>query len=191
MHWIPDYNIILASKSPRRQQLLKSLGLSFSVVTKEVEEIFPDHLSKEQVPIYLAELKAVPFKNELKATDLLITADTIVCLGEKILGKPENHDQAFNMLNDLSDQKHQVLTGVCLSSENKMESFYASTAVQFKKLTAEEINYYITTFKPYDKAGAYGIQEWIGAIGITGIQGSYYNVMGLPIQKLYEKIQTF
>ena len=191
MHWIPDYNIILASKSPRRQQLLKSLGLSFSVVTKEVEEVYPEHLSKVEVPVYLAELKAKPFKSELKSTDLLITADTIVCLGEKILGKPANYEQAFQMLEELSNNRHQVLTGVCLSSENKMKSFYASTTVQFKKLTTKEIDYYITTFKPYDKAGAYGIQEWIGAVGITSIEGSYYNVMGLPIQKLYEKIQTF
>lgn len=191
MNWYPRYNIILASKSPRRQQLLRSLGLTFSVKIKEIEEVFPEGLSKEEVPVYLAELKAAPFENELSENDLLITADTVVCLDNEILGKPADYEEAYQMLRNLSNKTHEVITGVCLTSKNKKRSFYAVTNVEFKSLSGDEIDYYIQNYKPYDKAGAYGIQEWIGAIGITHIEGSFYNVMGLPIQKLYEKIQTF
>ncbi|MCY1722909.1 Maf family nucleotide pyrophosphatase [Prolixibacteraceae bacterium Z1-6] len=191
MEWFPKYNFILASKSPRRQQLLKSLNIDFSVETKEVDEIYPENLKKEEVPVFLAELKSKPFLSELSDKDLLITADTVVCLGEDILGKPKDYEEAFKMIQNLSGKEHQVITGVCLSSEKKMHSFYSLTNVQFKKLTNQEINYYIQQFKPFDKAGAYGIQEWIGTIGITHIEGSFYNVMGLPIQKLYEEIQKF
>ena len=191
MNWFPEYNILLASKSPRRQQLLKSIGIEFQVTTKEVDEIYPENLSREQVPVFLAELKSKPFLDELSDNDLLITADTVVCLEDDILGKPKNYDDAFNMLQNLSGKEHQVITGVCLTSRQKTRSFYSLTNVQFKKLTSQEIEYYITNFKPYDKAGAYGIQEWIGSIGITHIEGSFYNVMGLPIQKLYEEIQKF
>lgn len=191
MEWLPEYNIILASKSPRRQQLLQTLGLSFTVKTKEVEELYPDELSNVEVPVYLAQLKATPFQSELKTNDLLITADTIVCLGDVILGKPADYDEAFQMLRSLSHRTHEVITGVCLTSKYKQLTFHATSHVEFKVLTKAEIDYYIRTFKPFDKAGAYGIQEWIGAIGITHIEGSFYNVMGLPIQKLYDKIQTF
>ena len=191
MNWYPRYNIILASKSPRRQQLLRTLGLTFSVKIKEIEEVFPEGLSKEEVPVYLAELKAAPFENELSENDLLITADTVVCLDNEILGKPADYEEAYQMLRNLSNKTHEVITGVCLTSKNKKRSFYAVTNVEFKSLSGDEIDYYIQNYKPYDKAGAYGIQEWIGAIGITHIEGSFYNVMGLPIQKLYEKIQTF
>ncbi len=191
MKWYPDYNFILASKSPRRQQLLQSLDLEFTVLTREVDEIYPEHLSKEEVPVYLAELKANAFQTELKANDLLITADTIVCLREQILGKPESYQDAFNMLKSLSACKHEVITGVCLFSQKKKVSFFSSTDVEFKKLSDEEIDYYIQNYKPYDKAGSYGIQEWIGSIGIRRIEGSFYNVMGLPIQKLYEEIKKF
>lgn len=191
MHWFPEYNIILASKSPRRQQLVKSLGIDFSVKTIDVEENYPEHLSMEEVPLYLAELKAKPFVNGLLPNDLVITADTVVCVDNQILGKPENEKEACNMLQKLSNREHQVITGVCLTSKQKKHSFYALTTVRFKSLTPHEINHYITKFKPFDKAGAYGIQEWIGTIGITHIEGSFYNVMGLPIQKLYEEIQKF
>ncbi len=191
MKWFPGFNIILASKSPRRQQLLHDLGLKFTVQTKEVDEIYPGNLSREQVPVYLAELKATPFLSGLLDNDLVITADTVVCLGEQILGKPKDRTEATKILKDLSDGEHQVITGVCLTSNNKSHSFYSITNVRFKQLTSDEIDYYISEFKPYDKAGAYGIQEWIGAIGITHIEGSFYNVMGLPIQKLYEEIQKF
>ncbi|MFV0590385.1 MAG: Maf family nucleotide pyrophosphatase [Draconibacterium sp.] len=191
MNWFPQYNFILASKSPRRQQLLQSLGISFAVHTKEVEEVWPAGLQTEEVPVYLAELKAGAFKTELGKNDLLITADTVVCLGKEILGKPENYEDACAMLQRLSGKEHQVITGVCLTSEDKRKSFYSVTNVEFKTLTEVEIEYYVTHFKPFDKAGAYGIQEWIGTIGIKHIEGSFYNVMGLPIQKLYEKIQSF
>ncbi|WP_167613879.1 Maf family nucleotide pyrophosphatase [Maribellus sediminis] len=191
MKWFPEYNFILASKSPRRQQLLKSLDIDFTVQTKEVEEVYPAGMSKEQVPVFLAELKAQPFIKELADKDLLITADTIVCLGDEILGKPETFQDALEMIQNLSGKEHQVITGVCLTTNQKSKSFSSLTNVVFKKLTLEEIEYYIQAYEPYDKAGAYGIQEWIGAIGITSIEGSFYNVMGLPIQKLYEQIQRF
>lgn len=191
MNWFPDYNYILASKSPRRSQLLKSLGIPFTVRTKEVDEVYPSGLSNAEVPVFLAKLKAAPFLYEITEKDLIITADTVVCLNKAILGKPANYNEAFQMLESLSGIQHQVITGVCLTSKLKSNSFSATTNVQFKLLTKDEIDYYISTFQPYDKAGAYGIQEWIGAIGIKNIQGSFYNVMGLPVQKLYEKIKSF
>lgn len=191
MHWFPKYHFILASKSPRRQQLLQSLGIQFDVQIKEVDEIYPNSLSVSEIPVYLAKLKAVPFLSELKPNDLLITADTIVSFQNKVLGKAKNKGQAIQMLRQLSGNEHQVITGVCLSSSAKQNVFYSQSNVQFKKLTVQEIDYYISEYKPFDKAGAYGIQEWIGTIGITHIEGSFYNVMGLPIQKLYEKIQKF
>lgn len=191
MNWFPKYNFILASQSPRRQQLLHSLGIEFTVRTKDVEEVWPDDLETEEIPVYLAELKARAFKDDLKDNELLITADTVVCLGNEVLGKPGSFDEACEMLQRLSGKEHQVITGVCLTSAHKQESFYSVTNVEFKILTREEIEHYVTNFKPYDKAGAYGIQEWIGFIGITHIEGSFYNVMGLPIQKLYEYIQSF
>lgn len=191
MKWFPKYNFILASKSPRRQQLLKSLNIDFTVKTKEVAEVYPKGLEKEEVPVYLAELKSKPFSTELSANDLLITADTIVCLEKEILGKPKDYEEAYEMIEKLSGKEHQVITGVCLTSINKSHSFYSQTNVCFKDLTSAEIEFYITQFKPFDKAGAYGIQEWIGSIGITHIEGSFYNVMGLPIQMLYEEIQKF
>ena len=191
MDWFPQYNFILASKSPRRQELLHSLGLRFEVRLKETEENFPATLLKEQIPVYLARLKAVPFLGELKQNDLLITADTIVWIDGKVLGKPENAEEARQMLQSLSGREHQVISGVCLTSRKKQKSFYAISNVQFKPLNDSEIEYYISEFKPFDKAGAYGIQEWIGAIGITHIEGSFYNVMGLPVQRLYEEIRNF
>ena len=191
MKWFPDYNYILASKSPRRNQLLKSLGIEFEVKTKEVDEIYSDNLNKEEIPVFLAELKAKPFLAELTANDLLITADTIVWKEGKILGKPANKEDAVKMLQLLSGTEHQVISGVCLSGATKSKSFYSISNVQFKELSHQEIEYYISEFKPFDKAGAYGIQEWIGTIGITHIEGSFYNVMGLPIQKLYDEILRF
>ena len=191
MKWFPDYNFILASKSPRRKQLLYSLGIEFQVKTKEVEENYPENLTKEEIPVFLAELKAQPFLSDLKESDLLITADTIVWIHGQVLGKPQNETEAKYMLQKLSGNKHQVISGVCLTSSVKQKSFYAISEVQFKRLTISEIEYYISESNPFDKAGGYGIQEWIGVIGITHIEGSFYNVMGLPIQKLYEEIQKF
>ncbi|MDX8338838.1 Maf-like protein [Draconibacterium sp. IB214405] len=191
MNWIPEYNFILASKSPRRQELLKSLGIDFQVKTKDVDENYPPEISPNDIPGYLAEKKANAFSNELNNNDLLITADTIVVLNGNVLEKPADYDHASQMLRALSGKVHEVITGVCLSSTTKSVVFSSSTQVWFKELTDAEIDYYINTFKPYDKAGAYGIQEWVGAIGISHIEGSFYNVMGLPLQKLYEEIQKF
>ncbi|MBT3385420.1 MAG: septum formation protein Maf [Prolixibacteraceae bacterium] len=191
MKWFPGYNFILASKSPRRQQLLNSLGIEFQVKTKEIEENYPENLRKEEIPVFLAELKSKPFLSVLKENDLLITADTIVWFDGLVLGKPRNEEEAIGMLQKLSGNEHQVISGVCITSSNKQKSFYAVSNVRFKKLTKKEINYYVSEFKPFDKAGGYGIQEWIGVIGIIHIEGSFYNVMGLPIQKLYEEIQKF
>ena len=191
MKWFPDYNYILASKSPRRNQLLKSLGIDFIIKIKEVEENYPNNLTKEEIPVFLAELKAKPFFADLNANELLITADTIVWFNGKVFGKPKDKAEAIQMLQQLSGNKHQVISGVCLTSLNKKKSFYSISNVQFKVLSNSEIEYYVSQFKPFDKAGAYGIQEWIGSIGITHIEGSFYNVMGLPIQKLYEEIQKF
>lgn len=191
MEWFPDYNYILASKSPRRQQLLSSLGIRFKVKALDVDEVFPEGLSKEEIPVYLARLKSQPFLGSLKANDLVITADTIVWSCGKVMGKPQNAAMAREMLRELSGNEHQVISGVCLSAVHKQVSFHAVSNVQFKPLTEKEIEYYVSKFKPFDKAGAYGIQEWIGFIGITHIEGSFYNVMGLPIQQLYQEIMNF
>ncbi|MGM0621570.1 MAG: Maf-like protein [Bacteroidota bacterium] len=191
MNWFPKYNFILASKSPRRQHLLKSLGVDFQVVVKEVKEDFPAELPKEEIPVYLARLKAQPFRAQLKSDDLLITADTIVWHKGKVLGKPSGITEAKKMLSELSGSEHEVISGVCLTSVDKQKAFYSVSNVQFKKLSNDEIDYYISTFKPFDKAGAYGIQEWIGCIGIKHIEGSFYNIMGLPVQKLYNEILHF
>lgn len=191
MNWLPDYNYILASKSPRRQELLKSLGINFQVITKEVDEIFPGFLSKEQIPVFLAELKAKCFLKDLKKNDLLITADTIVWFNGEVLGKPANRKEAIETLQKLSGHEHQVISGVSLTSVKKQKSFFSITNVMFKQLSLPEIEYYVYEYKPFDKAGAYGIQEWIGYIGITHIEGSFYNVMGLPVQQLYTEIQNF
>ena len=191
MNWLPDYNYLLASKSPRRQELLHSLGFEFQVITKEVEEVYPGNLIKEEIPVYLAELKAKHFFKDLKKNDLLITADTIVWFNGEVLGKPENKEKAVETLQKLSGHEHQVISGVCLTSVHKQKSFFSVSNVSFKQLSFEEIDYYVSEYKPFDKAGAYGIQEWIGYIGITHIEGSFYNVMGLPIQQLYAEIQNF
>lgn len=191
MKWFPAYNYILASKSPRRNQLLQSLGITFQLVIKEVEENYPENLTKEEIPVFLAELKAKPFLTDLGVNDLIITADTIVWFNGEVLGKPKDKADAKKMLRQLSGNEHQVISGVCLTSKVKQKSFHSISNVQFKILTDSEIDYYISEFKPFDKAGAYGIQEWIGSIGITHIEGSFYNVMGLPIQRLYEEIQKF
>ena len=191
MNWIPDYNFILASRSPRRQELLRMLGISFTVSDSEVEETFPEGLLKSEIPVYLAKLKANPLLSALREKDLLITADTVVFLNGEIIGKPANHAEAEEILQKLSGKEHQVISGVCLSSVEKQVSFHSMSKVRFKKLRTEEIQFYIKTYKPFDKAGAYGIQEWIGLVGITRIEGSYTNIMGLPVHELYEAIIRF
>jgi len=185
------YEIILASKSPRRQQLLSDLGLKFTVRSMDVPEKFPTGLGMTEIPVFLAELKAEAFRSHLKNNQIVITADTIVWLDGEVLGKPTDYDDGFRMLKNLSGKKHEVITGVCLLSAEKKISFHALTDVWFKSLTDEEIHYYLENFRPYDKAGAYGIQEWIGYVAIIRIEGSFYNVMGLPIQSLYEHLKSF
>ncbi len=183
--------IILASKSPRRQYLLKELGLIFEVYTKEVDESFPENLKAQEIPLYLCQKKADAFKEELSNDTIVITADTIVWLENQVLNKPENFEDAVRMLQLLSGKMHEVYTGVCLKSKNKTKTFYAVTKVYFKILTLEEIEYYITNYNPYDKAGAYGAQEFIGYIAIDKIEGTYFNVMGLPLKELYENLLAF
>ncbi len=189
---INKYSIILASSSPRRQSLLRDLGLGFEVKTKAVEEVYPVHLKGKQIALYLAELKSKAFADdEITESTILITADTIVCLDDHVLGKPLDYEDAFRIIKRLSGKAHEVISGVCLRSKEKTVSFSASTEVYFKELSEDEIHHYIQHYKPYDKAGSYAIQEWIGYIGIERINGSFYNVMGLPVQKLYEELLRF
>lgn len=189
MHSIKNYKLILASASPRRQQLMKDAGFTFEVRLKNVEEKYPQELHLENVPEYLSKVKASAFREELKADEVLITADTVVCIHDRILGKPADRKQAISMLQELSGNCHLVVTGVSVTTRTEQLSFSSRTDVFFKHLSNEEIEFYVDTYKPFDKAGAYGIQEWIGYIGIERIEGSFYNVMGLPIQKLYETLR--
>ncbi|MFM6975898.1 MAG: Maf family protein [Sphingobacteriaceae bacterium] len=179
--------LILASKSPRRQELLSLLGLDFRVVLKEVDESYPEALNPAEVALYIAEKKAKAFDEDI-TNEIVITADTLVVVGDQILGKPENEQHAFEILSLLSGRKHEVITGVCLLKDHQYHSFYEVSEVYFKALTPEQIRYYISTGQPMDKAGAYGIQEWIGLIGIEKIVGSYTNVVGLPTHRLYEEL---
>jgi len=182
-------NIILASQSPRRKELLELLDLNFTVEVREVDEVFPESLDVTKVAEYLANLKAAAFTN-IPSDTVVITADTVVVLDEQILGKPKDKAEAVKMLESLSNRNHKVITGVCIKSKDQTMSFSNTTKVFFKELTSSEIEYYIENYKPFDKAGSYGIQEWIGAIGITKIEGSYFNVVGLPIQELNERLAT-
>lgn len=190
-NFLPNKKIILASGSPRRQQYCKELGLDFSIQLKEVEEIYPEHLKHHQITDFLAELKANAFENELAENEILITSDTIVWHENKALGKPKDYEEAFKMIQSMCGKTHEVITSVCLKTKLKSEVFHSITKVTFVNLTKEEIDYYITNYKPFDKAGAYGIQEWIGLVGISKIEGSYPNVVGLPVDKLYEKLKEY
>jgi septum formation protein len=184
-------NIILASGSPRRQQFFKEMDLHYSIRLKEIEEIYPEHLKAEEITNFLAKLKANSFEKELQEHDVLITSDTIVWLNGKALGKPKDYDDAFQMLQQLANQTHEVITSVCLKSINKTEVFHCVTKVTFANLTDEAIRYYLDNYKPFDKAGSYGIQDWIGLIGISKIEGSYTNVVGLPTEMLFQKLLTY
>lgn len=189
---LKDFRIILASQSPRRQYLLKDLGLDFEVVVPDVRESYPEGLSPEQIAIFLAELKASAFDlTGVDPTTVIITADTIVSLGDEILGKPDGPEDAEAMLGKLSGRMHRVITAVCLRSSKKRHTFHVTSSVYFKNLSKEEISYYIANYRPFDKAGSYGVQEWIGYIGISKIEGSYFNVMGLPVKELYEELIRF
>lgn len=186
-----NHKIILASGSPRRQQFLKDLDLDFEIRLKDVEEIYPEGLKAEEITNFLAELKANAFEGELKENDILITSDTIVWFNEKALGKPKDYEDAFQILQSLSDATHDVITSVCIKTAGKTDVFYELTKVTFNPLSDEAIQYYLENYKPYDKAGAYGIQEWIGFIGVSRIEGSYANVMGLPVDKVYIYLNNF
>ena len=184
------YNIILGSQSPRRKELLQKTGLKFIVKISEVKEEFENYENIEDAAKSMALLKAKSFKN-LKTNDILICADTLVSINQKILGKPKTSTEAKKMLKILSGKKHKVTTGVVIKSIKKQKIFYDSTIVMFKELSEKDIEYYIREFKPYDKAGSYAIQEWIGIIGIKWIKGSYFNVMGLPTEKVYSELIKF
>lgn len=187
---LKDYTIILASGSPRRQQFFKDLDLDFTIQLKEVEEIYPDHLQAEEITDYLAKLKADAF-DTLKATDILITSDTIVWHKHKALGKPASNKEAKEMIASLSNDTHEVITSVCFKTSNEIKISHFTTQVTFKALTTAEIDYYVDHYNPIDKAGAYGIQEWIGLIGISNIEGSYCNVVGLPTHLVYKTLMEF
>ena len=185
---LKNYNIILASGSPRRQEFFENLGLDFEVRLKPVKEEYHDRLRHFEISDYLAQLKSLPFKDELKDHDVLITSDTIVWHNDQALGKPRDEVDAFNIIKSISNDTHEVITSVCFTTKTFQKTINAITKVTFKDFTDEEIQYYIKTYNPLDKAGAYGIQEWIGQIGVTKIEGSYFNVMGLPVHLVYQTL---
>lgn len=189
---LKPYRLILASQSPRRRQLLSDCGLEYELAERyEVEEVFPATMEADEVPVYLSRLKSEGYPAELTENDILLTADTVVIVDNQILGKPADEDDARAMLRTLSARAHRVTTGVTLRSRTRSESFAVQSDVYFRELTDEEIDYYVERYRPMDKAGSYGIQEWIGYVGIERIDGSFYNVMGLPIQRVYAALGEF
>ena len=187
-----SHKIILASNSPRRKELLAGLDVQFEVrVLKGIDESYPATLPTSEIAEYIAQKKAAAYRETIAADELVITADTIVVLGDEVLGKPKDAADARRMLRELSGQTHQVITGVVLTTKERQEHFSVVSNVTFKELTDDEIDYYVETYKPMDKAGAYGIQEWIGYVGVTRLEGSYFNVMGLPVQRIYEALRRF
>lgn len=189
---VEGYKVILASNSPRRKELLAGLGIDFSVrIIKDIDESYPASLRGEDIPVFISGKKAEAYRRTMAEDELIITADTIVYDNDKVLGKPSSREEAINMLTELSGHAHEVITGVTICSRDKMKQFASVSKVFFDNLTEEEIEYYVDKYRPYDKAGAYGIQEWIGFVGVTRIEGSYFNVMGLPIQRLYKELKRF
>lgn len=189
---LKKYNVILASKSPRRQELLRGIGLEFSVLTKEVDESYSKNISVFDVAPYLSVKKAKSFEDtELPNDYMVITADTVVVVDDTILGKPKDEEDARNMLRLLSGKKHSVITGVTIHTKDKTKTFSVASKVSFDELSDDEIEYYVNVYKPFDKAGSYGVQEWIGYIGVNCVEGSYFNVMGLPTHKLYQMLKQF
>lgn len=187
-----DYHIILASNSPRRKELLAGIDVNFDVrVIRDIDESYPASLPTKDIAEYISRKKAAVYRQQMASDELIITADTIVVLDSEVMGKPHDEADASRMLRELSGRTHQVITGVTLTTTDRQRSFSVETDVTFKSLTDEEINYYIQHYKPFDKAGAYGIQEWIGHIGVTALKGSYFNVMGLPVQRIYEALRQF
>ena len=188
---LKDKHLILGSSSPRRQALIKGLGLDVEIRIKSVKEEYPDRLRHFEISDYLAQLKSIPFEDTLAPNDILMTSDTIVWFENKALGKPKDNNEAFEMLKSLSGHTHEVITSVCFKSLGKQKTINSITKVTFKTLSDSEINYYINNFTVLDKAGSYGVQDWIGQIAVTKIEGSYFNVMGFPIDKIYETLLTF
>ena len=188
---LKDKRLILASSSPRRQELIKGLGLKVEIRIKPIIEEYPEHLKHFEIPDYLAQLKSMQFEDTLTPKDILITSDTIVWFKNTALGKPADANDAFQMLRSLSGQTHEVITSVCFKTLAKLKTINSITKVTFKQLSNSEINYYIKNFKVLDKAGSYGIQDWIGQIAVTKIEGSYFNVMGFPMDKIYNTLLTF
>lgn len=186
---LKKYNIVLGSQSPRRQQLLKGLDIDFTILTSDADENFSSDLKKEEIPLYLAQQKADAIKEKLSENYLLITCDTIVWINDGVLNKPVDVAHAKRMLRMLSGKTHEVFTAVSLTTHDKTVSFYDRTVVSFKELSDKEIDYYITNYKPFDKAGSYGVQEWLGYIAIDKIEGCFFNVMGLPLQRLYSELK--
>ena len=187
---LANYSLILASGSPRRQQFFKDLDLDFEIRLKEIEEVYPNELNAEAITNYLAELKASAFEGELKENELLITSDTIVWHNNKALGKPKDEQDAFAILQSLSNATHEVITSVCFKTKTKTDTIFEVTKVTFNTLSDQAIQYYLDHYKPYDKAGAYGIQEWIGFVGVAKIEGSYTNVMGMPTDKVFDYLNN-
>lgn len=186
---LEKYKVILASGSPRRRELMAGLGVNYEVrILPDVDESYPDTLQGEEIPLYIAKEKADAYIPMMQPDELIITADTIVWLDGKVLGKPRDREDALQMLRTMSGRTHEVFTGVCITTTDWQRSFTAQTEVRFATLSEDEIIYYVDNFKPMDKAGSYGVQEWIGFIGVENISGSYYNIMGLPVQKLYREL---
>ncbi|MCQ2350570.1 MAG: Maf family nucleotide pyrophosphatase [Paludibacteraceae bacterium] len=188
---IKNYNVVLVSQSPRRRELLKGLEIDFTSTSVDTDESYPSTMQGAEIPIYIATQKADAYLPLMSENTLAITADTVVLIDNQILGKPKNREEAISMLQHLSGNTHQVITGVCIQTKQKRQVFSATSEVTFATLTLEEIEHYVDFYKPFDKAGSYGVQEWIGYIGIEKIVGSYFNVMGLPVQKLYKKLISF
>lgn len=188
---LKKYHVILGSKSPRRAELLKGLFVDFEIENIDAVEVYPPSIVGVDIPMYLAEFKAAAYKMRMKEDTLLITADTIVWHEGEVMGKPRNAEDARRMLRKLSGKTHQVITGVCISTLKRQKTFHVISEVRFAKLTESEIDFYLEKFQPYDKAGSYGVQEWIGYVGVEHINGSYYNVMGLPVQRLYNELKRW
>ena len=186
------YKVILASNSPRRKELLKGLDIDFEVrVIPDIDESYPDYIPPVEIPCFIARKKAEAYRSTISSDELVITADTVVVVDNQIIEKPADREDAIRMIKRLSGRKHQVITAVVLTTREKQKEFSVTSTVDFSGLTNNEIEYYVDQYKPFDKAGAYGIQEWIGYIGVRGIEGSFYNVMGMPVQKLYQELKQF
>lgn len=189
---LEKYNVVLASNSPRRKQLLEQLGVKFTTrVIGDIDESYPDDMPADEIAAFISSKKSAVYRSQIKDNELVITADTVVVCADSVLGKPKDADDACRMLSNLSGKSHKVITGVTIATVDMISTFSCVTEVEFDELTDAEIQYYVNQYRPMDKAGAYGIQEWIGCVGVKGMRGSYYNVMGLPVQRLYKVLKDF